>query len=321
MRDVSIELIPNFLIGHATNEDAATGCTVIVALKGACGGVDIRGGAPATRETDLLKPENSVSVVHAVVLSGGSAYGLAAASGVAEELESKGIGLDTGPALVPIVVGASLFDLDLQDSLERPDASYGIRAVEDAFHNKFSAPDHGNVGAGTGASVAKILGTEFAVKSGLGYAAYEHNGLYVGAVVALNALGDIYDTSTNTKLAGPLLEDGFMGDTAEILLNKTAGDPMPLDLTNTTLGCIITNAKLDKSQCTKLAQMSHDGYARAIRPCHSSFDGDSIFVLASGEKDAQFEAVSMLAQKSVEKAILDAITSAESAFGLKSYKD
>ncbi len=321
MRDVSIELIPNFLIGHATNEDAATGCTVIVALKGACGGVDIRGGAPATRETDLLKPENSVSVVHAVVLSGGSAYGLAAACGVAEELESKGIGLDTGPALVPIVVGASLFDLDLQDSLERPDASYGIRAVEDAFHNKFSAPDHGNVGAGTGASVAKILGTEFAVKSGLGYAAYEHNGLYVGAVVALNALGDIYDTSTNTKLAGPLLEDGFMGDTAEILLNKTAGDPMPLDLTNTTLGCIITNAKLDKSQCTKLAQMSHDGYARAIRPCHSSFDGDSIFVLASGEKDAQFEAVSMLAQKSVEKAILDAITSAESAFGLKSYKD
>lgn len=321
MRIVPIEVMSNFLIGHASNAEAATGCTAIIALNGAVGGVDIRGGAPATRETDLLRPENSVNVVHAVVLSGGSAYGLAAASGVAEELESKGIGLDTQSALVPIVVGASLFDLDIENPLERPDSNYGVRAVQDAFAHKLSSPAHGNVGAGTGANVSKIMGTEHSIKSGLGICAYEHNGLYVGAILALNALGDVYDPQSGKQLSGPLSSKSTFYKTEEILANKQVEDSMPLDLTNTTLACVITNAKLNKSECTKLAQMSHDAFARGIRPSHTTFDGDAIFTLASGECEATLEAVSMMSQKALEGAILDALTSAQSAYGLVSVND
>lgn len=323
IKNVGIETIPGILIGHATDSFAATGCTVIIAPQGASCGVDVRGGAPATRETDLLKPENTVDKVHAVVLSGGSAFGLAAGSGVADELESHGIGFDVGVTAVPIVCQASLFDLTVGDSLVRPTVEFGVHAVKDAFARKLMPPLQGNVGAGTGASVGKICGPARSMKSGLGISCLANGPLTVGALVALNALGDIRDPQTGKTLAGlRASEDSHeLQSSLEVLLSSSDKDVMPLTRTNTTIACIVTNANLTKAHATRVSQMAHDAYAHCICPTHTTNDGDTIFTLATGEVEAPLDAIGALAVKALEEAIVNAITSARSSHGLLAHCD
>lgn len=448
IRIINIKNIEGFKIGNAENIDKGTGCTVIISEDGAVGGVDVRGGGPATRETDLLKSENTINAVNAVVLSGGSAFGLEAASGVMKELADRGIGFDTGYGRVPIVCGASLFDLSVGDGSTYPDIEMGKEAVRNAYEGIF---EHGNRGAGTGASVGKIKGMERAMKSGLGTFACGDNYVQVGAIVAVNAVGDVYNGAGNI-IAGlrteegdqiygsiktlkpmvhnysePVIEDEVSGerivgrdtksynkaeianaiknafsnrikDNAIISENSVTGesdknesddiesitdfytsdmmvtgqfpkeeikraqeeeseeqeiaqdeiieipqheepdntqtddevltvssvlnsepedDDMGYDISfNTTIACIITNAKLTKPQANKLASILHDAYARAIKPVHSTMDGDTVFVLSSGTADVNFDAFAALSTDVLQYAIIDAASSAKSAYGL-----
>lgn len=327
----SITQIPGILAAHATNVDGGTGCTVIVCERGAAGAVDVRGGAPATRETDLLRPEETVDKLHAVVLSGGSAYGLAASCGVAEALEEAGIGLDVGVGLVPIVSGACLFDLAIGDPATRPTAADGAEATRAALRKRACAPAlraplaRGNVGAGTGCSVGKMAGPARSMKTGLGEAVRCAGKLVCGAVAAVNACGDVCDPTSGVPLAGVLDEGGthILSSTQAILSLA----PMPLDAhtptprTNTTISCVVTNARLSKAQATKVAQMAADAYAHAIRPVHTTNDGDTVFVMSTGEVDAPVDVVGVLATEALESAIADAATSATSAYGLKAARD
>jgi len=259
--------IPGIRVGHDTNLEAATGCTVILCDTPAVGGVDVRGGAPATRETDLLRPMNLVEEVNAVVLAGGSAFGLDAASGVMRYLEERSIGYDTGIARVPIVPAAAIFDLALGSSSVRPDAAAGYRACEQATAD---AVTQGNAGAGTGATVGKIAGPSFMMKGGLGSASTQlSDGTLVGALVVVNALGDVIDPQTRQVVAGTRHPSG-----QGFLATNPFG--------NTTIAVVATNASLTKAQVNKVAQMAHDGIAQAIRPAHTMFDGDTIFALALG---------------------------------------
>ena len=315
----SVTQIPGIFVGHATNEEAGTGCTVIVCPEGATGGVDVRGGAPATRETDLLRPEEMVQTVNAVVLSGGSAFGLAASTGVAEELERRGIGLDVMVTKVPIVTGACLFDLGCGDAFVRPDASMGVKAVEDALDNSCEQLACGNVGAGTGCTVGKVLGPDRAMKSGLGECVREAGELVCGAISAVNAVGNIVDPQTGAFLAGLLDETGENVISVEDAYMQALA-AMPLR-SNTTISCVVTNAKLSKAQATKVAQMSADAYAHAIRPTHTTNDGDTIFVLATGQVEAETDLVGMLATSALESAIAKAATSATSAYGYRAACD
>ncbi len=316
----SITQIPGIVAGHATNAEAGTGCTVIVCPAGATGAVDVRGGAPATRETDLLRPEETVQVLHAVVLSGGSAFGLAAAGGVADELERRGIGLDVMVAKVPIVSGACVFDLACGSASVRPDAAMGEAAVRAAFAHAGTPLARGNVGAGAGCTVGKVAGPARAMKSGLGACVRQGTGTLVcGAVAAVNAVGNVVDPQTGQPVAGVLSADGTRIITVEEAFAEAAA-AMPLR-TNTTVSCVVTNARLSKAQATKVAQMSADAYAHAIRPTHTTNDGDAIFVMATGEVEAEVDAVGMLATAALEGAIVDAARSAEGAFGLKAACD
>ena len=331
-RPVSITQIPGVYAAHATNEAGGTGCTVIVFPESAVGAVDVRGGAPATRETDLLRPEETVSVIHAVVLSGGSLYGLSASCGVAEELERQGIGLDVGVGLAPIVSGASLFDLAVADPTSRPTVEDGARATALALSERAREPyqrtplTRGNVGAGTGCSVGKLGGPARCMKSGLGEAVRFAGELVCGAVSAVNACGDVFDPHTGKPLAGMLSEDGTkIASSEEALLSLAT---MPLDSmqqstprTNTTISCVVTNARLTKAEATKVAQMSADAYAHAIRPTHTTNDGDTIFVVATGAVSAHVDVVGALAVQVLEDAIADAARSAKSAYGLKAARD
>jgi L-aminopeptidase/D-esterase-like protein len=259
--------IPGIRVGHDTNLEAATGCTVILCDTPAVGGVDVRGGAPATRETDLLHPMNLVEEVNAVVLTGGSAFGLDAASGVMRYLEERGIGYDTGIARVPIVPAAAIFDLALGSASVRPDAAAGYRACEQATAD---AVTQGNAGAGTGATVGKMAGPPFMMKGGLGSASTQlSDGTLVGALVVVNALGDVIDPQTGQVVAGTRHPSG-------------QGFLAPNPFGNTTIAVVATNASLTKAQVNKVAQMAHDGMAQAIRPAHTMFDGDTIFALALG---------------------------------------
>ena len=259
--------IPGIRVGHDTNLEAATGCTVILCDTLAVGGVDVRGGAPATRETDLLRPMNLVEEVNAVVLTGGSAFGLDAASGVMRYLEERSIGYDTGIARVPIVPAAAIFDLALGSASVRPDAAAGYRACEQATAD---AVTQGNAGAGTGATVGKIAGPSFMMKGGLGSASTQlSDGTLVGALVVVNALGDVIDPQTRQVVAGTRHPSG-----QGFLATNPFG--------NTTIAVVATNASLTKVQVNKVAQMAHDGIAQAIRPAHTMFDGDTIFALALG---------------------------------------
>ncbi|MBQ9315715.1 MAG: P1 family peptidase [Atopobiaceae bacterium] len=315
----SITQIPGIYAGHATNEAAGTGCTVIVCPDGATGAVDVRGGAPATRETDLLRPEETVQALHAVVLSGGSAFGLAASGGVAEELERRDIGLDVMVAKVPIVSGACLFDLMCGDAHVRPNAAMGVEAVTAAFEAAGEPLVRGNVGAGTGCTVGKVAGPDRAMKTGLGECVLQAGGLVCGAVAAVNAVGNVVDPATGAFVAGVLSADGTRIISVEEAFAE-AGAAMPLR-TNTTISCVVTNAKLTKAEATKVAQMSADAYAHAIRPTHTTNDGDSIFVMATGEVETQVDMLGMLATAALEGAIVDAARRADGAFGLKAACD
>lgn len=317
----SITQIPGIFAGHHTDEVNGTGCTVVVCPAGATGGVDVRGGAPATRETDLLRPEETVQELHAVVLSGGSAYGLSASCGVAEELERRGYGLDVGVGIVPIVSGACLFDLACGNPNVRPTSVDGIEATMNALDNPGEPLERGNVGAGTGCTVGKLAGPAQCMKTGLGEAVEQAGNLVCGAISAVNACGDVVDPATGKPIAGMLAAPGSneLASTTETLLSLQAN--MPLERTNTTISCVVTNAQLTKAQCTKVAQMAADAYAHAIRPTHTTNDGDTIFVMATGEVPAAVDVVGVLATKALENAIVDAALSAKGAFGLKAACD
>ena len=258
-----------------------------------------------------------VQQIHAVVLSGGSAFGLDSCSGVMRYLEEKGIGFDVQVAKVPIVCGACLFDLAIGSPNIRPDLEMGYRAAQNA--NKEECPN-GNVGAGCGATVGKYLGPEFAMKGGLGTYAIQVGDLQVGAIVAVNALGDIVDPEENNKIiAGMRDENGFMGIEKAMIenyydkTNKFSG--------NTTIGVIVTNGKFDKSEINKIASMAHNGYGRTMRPAHSIYDGDTIFAMSTGEVKADLSVVGMIAAKVMEKAVINAVKNADKLHGVKSYKD
>ena len=304
--------LPDFLFGHAQDVDAGTGCTVVIAPEGACCGIDVRGGAPATRETDLLRPENMIEKIHAVVLAGGSAFGLEASCGVMDALAQRGIGFHLDAACVPIVCGACLFDLTVGKD-QHPDKAMGVAAVEAAFEGIALA--EGNVGAGTGASVGKLLGRSHAMKSGFGIAVLQAGGLVVGALVALNALGNIIEP--NGKLvAGCRGADGAIVDGLDALVLAAEQLGQAAVPANTTLGIVVTNAKLSKAQATKTASLVHDAYARTIKPVHTANDGDTVFTLASGQVEALPDLVAAIAAEAMASAIYRAIETATSAYGL-----
>jgi L-aminopeptidase/D-esterase-like protein len=292
-------------VGHAQDEAALTGCTVVMFRPGAVAGVDVRGGAPGTRETDLLNPVNLVDKVHAIVLAGGSAYGLDAATGVMRYLEENGIGFETGAAKVPIVPSAILYDLGLGRAEVRPDAAMGYRAAASASSDR---PAEGNVGAGMGASVGKMQGMEHAMKSGMGTWSTEINGLIIGALVAVNAIGDVIDPQNGRMIAGLR-----SGSTLDWMKNAQMNAVVP---SNTVIGVVATNATLTKAGATKMAQMAQDGLARAIRPAHTMFDGDTIFALATGEMQADVSMVGAFAAEVMAEAIVRAVKMATSAGGL-----
>ncbi|MBE3578513.1 MAG: P1 family peptidase [Caldanaerobacter subterraneus] len=318
MREIDIKEIEGIKVGNAENVEAGTGCTVVICEEGATPGVDVRGGAPGTRETDLIRSENFVEKIHAVVLAGGSAFGLDAASGVMKYLEERGIGFDTGVLKIPIVASAILFDLAVGNPYIRPDFEMGYKACVNAEKGEFTC---GNKGAGTGATVGKFLGIKRAMKSGLGCYALQAGELKVGAVVAVNALGDVFDPETGEVIAGLLDEKGEKIISTEKVIIDGLGADKNVFQGNTTIGVVITNAMLSKAEANKVASMAHDGYARAIKPVHTMFDGDTIFVMATGKVKVDPTSVGVLAVKAVERAIVRALKEAESAYGLKSYKD
>lgn len=325
---IPLSAVAGFRIGHWTQREAGTGCTAIVCEAGATGAVDVRGGAPATRETDLLRPEETVDAVHAVMLSGGSAFGLEAASGAARELERRGIGLTVGPARVPIVAGACLFDLLFGDGTVRPDLAAGAAAVSDAFGGAHAEAE-GNVGAGCGATVGKLLGAGRLMKGGLGARAFALGALQVGAVAAVNACGGVVDPATGEIVAGLLTEDGSgVLDMEEAMLAAGARMALPLERgrSNTTVSCVVTNARLTKAQAMKVAQMAADAYAHAIRPTHTTNDGDAVFVLASGEIDeaapeAPLDLLGLIATRALEAAIVAGVREARGSHGVPAARD
>lgn len=318
-----IRQMPGVYVGHYTDAEAATGCTALVFPAGAPAGVDVRGGGPASRETDLLRPEEMVQKIHAVVLSGGSAFGLAASTGVAEELERRGYGFDVGVGVVPIVTSACLFDLACGRPDVRPGSAEGAAAVLDAFQSASEPLPRGNVGAGTGCSVGKVGGPQRAMKAGLGTNIGHAGDVVVAAVTAVNACGDVVDPQTGAFIAGLLDEDGKPASTVDAILaaGGRGAFQAPKPRTNTTISCIVTNAKLDKAGCTKVAQMAADAYAHAIRPTHTLNDGDTIFVVSVGDVEAQLDLLGVLATKVLETAIVDAAEQAEPAHGLRAARD
>jgi L-aminopeptidase/D-esterase-like protein len=305
--------VPGIKVGHWTDREAATGCTVILCEKGAVAGVDVRGSAPGTRETDLLNPIHLVEKVHAILLSGGSAFGLDAAGGVMRYLEESGYGHETMAGKVPIVPAAIIFDLPIGSAKIRPGAEQGYQACLAATSGKVA---EGTVGAGTGARVGKALGSEQATKSGIGTTSQRFgDGIIVGAIVAVNALGDVVDPETGRVIAGPRRPDGsgFL-NTSEIW--KSGPGLRHIGVSNTTIGVVATNARLSKPQATKVAQMSHDGLARAIRPVHTMFDGDTIFALSFGDRQADVSVVGLVAAEVIAQAVVRAVTQAEGLWGI-----
>jgi L-aminopeptidase/D-esterase-like protein len=291
--------IEGIKIGHAQSFEGGTGVTVLIPPEGNTASVDVRGGGPGTRETDLLAPENSVQGVNALVLSGGSAYGLAAATGVMEGLENDGLGFKVPAGIVPIVSQAIIYDLDYKSYKIRPDKEMGLAAYKNA---SFDEKRQGIIGAGTGATVGKALGMEYAMKSGLGSATIEIGDLKISALVALNAMGDIFDYEKGVQIAG-IKKDGKFVPSLEIFKNYLA---KPGQL-NTTIGIIATNAILDKKELKKVASMTHNGYARSINPVHTMFDGDTIFSLATNQVAADINVVGAFGAQAMSRAIANAI--------------
>ena len=314
--EISINDIRPLKIGQTENAAAGTGCTVLLCEAGMCAGLDVRGGGPASREPLLLNPLMAAQTIHAVVLGGGSAFGLGAANGVMQYLEERNIGYDVGVTKVPLVVQSDIFDLTVGDPFVRPDAAMGYEAAKRALE----APNYrdGNYGAGCGATVGKFAGMETCMKTGIGSYALQIGQLQIGAVVVLNALGDVFDWKTGRQVAGLLTEDKIalrrtadqMKKSLDVVENKFVG--------NTTLAAVVTNARFDKAQLCKIAGMAHDGYARAIHPVHTSADGDSIYAVSVGSVKADQDLVGTLAAEVVSEAILNAVRHAESAYGFPS---
>jgi L-aminopeptidase/D-esterase-like protein len=308
-------------VGHVTLEERPTGCTVVVAERGAVAGVDVRGSAPGTRETDLLNPTATVDRVHAIVLSGGSAFGLDAASGAVRALEQRGVGLKFGGAVIPIVPAAILFDLGVGNGAIRPTADCGYAAVQAATD---AAVGEGNVGAGAGATVGKMAGRDRAMKGGLGSAAIARaDGLVVAALVAVNARGDVVDPATGRTVAGMRTADGTGFADVRVWLRTPRQPPAPEPLQHTTIGVVATNATLTKAQATKVAQMAHAGLARAIVPAHTTGDGDAIFALATGARTApaDVDTIGALAADATADAILRAVRAATGIPGFPAARD
>jgi L-aminopeptidase/D-esterase-like protein len=299
-------------VGHASDQRALTGCTVALCEDGAIGAVSVRGWAPGTRETDLLRPGMLVEEVHAVLLSGGSAFGLRAADGVMRWLEERQHGFNTGIARVPIVPAAVLFDLPIGDPRVRPNEAMGYQACEAATSPNSA---QGNVGAGTGATVGKLFGTKRAMKAGLGTASVRAGNLIVAAIVAVNAFGDVIDPDSAATVAGlRSLTGKALADTRQQM--RKAVLRKLLFGTNTVIGIVATNADLTKPQASLVADAAHDGIARAVRPSHTLFDGDAVFALATGQREAHMALVADLAAEAVAKAIVNAALAAEDAGGL-----
>jgi len=318
LRD-AITDVPGIRVGHWTDRRVATGCTVVLCQKGAVGGVDVRGGAPGTRETDLLRPGTLVQGIHAVLLTGGSAWGLDAAGGVMRYLEERGAGWTFGAGPVPVVVGAVLYDLRLGRSDVRPDAEAGYRACRAA---RAGAVAQGSVGAGTGATVGKALGMERCLKGGLGTASEAlpsaAGGLVVGALVAVNCFGEVVDPASGQVIAGPRAEAGGFVSTVDVL---RGAQQAPWGGENTALAVVATNARLTKEYVCRLASVAHDGLARAIRPLHTMGDGDVVFTMATGEvalEPTRYPALEALAAQAVERAVLKAVREARGLAGVPS---
>ena len=315
---ISIKDFPGIRIGNAQNIEGGTGCTVILSESGMCAGLDVRGGGPASRESELLKPLANAQTIHAVLLGGGSAFGLDAGGGVMQFLEEKDIGFDVGVTKVPLVCQSDLFDLTVADPHCRPDKAMGYEACKNAYLDNYQ---DGNFGAGTGATVGKFKGMDFCMKSGIGSYAVQLGDLKVGAIVAVNSLGDIYNWRDGHKVAGMLTPDckhfvdseDVVFANYEVVENKFVG--------NTTIGVVLTNAAFQKTQLCKLAGMAHDGYARSIRPVHTSADGDSIYAVSLGKLAADQDVVGALGARVMSEAILRAVQSADAAYGLPCAKD
>ena len=316
MKEIKLTDIKGVKVGQYENQEAATGCSVVIVENGATAGVDVRGGGPATRETDLLNPINMVQQIHAVMLSGGSAFGLDAASGAMQYLEEHGVGFDMSVARVPIVCGASLFDLSVGNSHVRPDKEMGYKACQDS---EIDLIKEGNYGAGWGASVGKLLGFEHAMKGGIGTYGVQVGNIQVAGIVAVNACGNVIDYQTQEILAGVNIDKKCVSASQIILDQMDQLRKLPDG--NTTIGCIVTNVKLTKVQCTKIAGISHNGYAKSIDPVHTMSDGDTIFVLSTNEVDGMVDAVGILAVEVISKCIQRAIKKAKSGYGLLAYQD
>ena len=319
MTEIPVTAIENIRIGQVENAEAATGCTVFICPEGMRAGLDVRGGGPAARESQLLNPLMSAQVIHAIVLAGGSAYGLGTANGVMTYLEERGIGFDVGVTKVPLVAQSDIFDLTVGDTFVRPDAGMGYEAADLALNS----PNYrdGNYGAGCGATVGKAAGMDYCMKTGIGSYAVQLGELKIGAIVVLNALGDVFDWKTGRQVAGLLTEDrkalrstsDLMKASTQVVENKFTG--------NTTLAVVMTNAYFEKAQLCKIAGMAHDGYARSIRPVHTSADGDSIYSVSLGNVQADQDLIGSLAAEVVSEAILRAVTQAESAYGYPAARD
>ncbi len=314
------DALPGVLVGHDTDVRRPTGVTVVLLPDGATAGVDVRGAAPGTRETDLLDPVNTMQGVHAITLAGGSAFGLEAAAGVMHWLEEQGRGVEVGPARVPLVPAAVIFDLGVGDHTIRPDAASGRRACLAAV--PVPRASEGNVGAGTGATVGKLLGPGQAMRGGVGIATLHAHGISMAAVVVVNAVGDVVDPDTGRTLAGARTAADSLdlaGTVATVLGGALAAGPTVG--TNTTIGAVITDARLTKAQTTRLAQVAHDGLARTIRPVHTPMDGDTIFAAATGTLDPQVQGrasadflgllLAVMAAEVTAAAVLRAVRAAE----------
>ncbi len=325
-RPGSITDIPGIKVGHRTDLEHATGCTVVLCPQGAVGGVDVRGSAPGTRETDLLRPGNLVNEVHAVLLSGGSAYGLDAASGVMRYLEENGAGYEIGSVVVPIVPGAIIFDLGLGSSNVRPTAADGYAACQSAASGEVG---EGTVGAGTGATVAKALGMRHAVKGGLGICSLDiGDGLIVSAIAVVNAWGDVVDPETGRAIAAPRAEDDGFHSTVELMTRPRSEWPQAQAVAggNTTIGVLATNAALSKEQANKLAERGQDGIALAVRPSHTMGDGDTVFALATGAWQGQVDHMQLtrlgaVAALAMAQAVVRGVTQASGLAGVPGVRE
>jgi len=310
--------IEGLRVGHAEDGVGLTGCTVILLPPGTKGGVDVRGGAPGTRETDLLNPVNMVEEVHAFVLCGGSAFGLAATIGVARYLEEQGVGVDTMVAKVPIIPAGVIFDLGVGDAAARPDADMGYRACLDASED---ITRQGNVGAGMGATVGMVLGHSLCTKSGLGTACLERpDGLKVFALAVVNAFGDVVDERGDIIAGARSPKGGFL-DTEAFLAGAQDFGEAVMPGTNTTLGVIVTNARLSKTDANWVAQKGHNGLARALAPSHTKLDGDLVFAAATGEVEAPADLVGVVGARLMAQAVRNAARSAKSVAGIPSHAD